>query len=71
MADKFCIDCKWAIPGDHSDYNCLNPFNDNLYDWFNPSTGDIIRDIRRSSVTYEKNTCEEFTAKKKISPSSK
>jgi hypothetical protein len=70
VADKFCVDCKWVIPGDNTTYNCLNPMNDNLYDWFNPSTGDVIRDIRRSSVTYEKNTCDEFAQKKK-SPSSK
>lgn len=71
MADKFCIDCKWVIPGDNAGYNCLNPLNDGLYDWFNPSTGDVIRDIRRSSVTYEKNTCDEFSPKKKSQVSSK
>ena len=66
MSDEFCVDCKWVLPGDNSTFNCLNPMNDSLYDWFNPSTGDTIRDIRRSSITYEKNTCDEFTVNKKI-----
>ena len=71
MADKFCADCKWVTFNGNHRYNCLNPMNDDLYDWFNPSTGDVIRDIRRSSITYELNTCTEFVAEKKNSPSSK
>jgi hypothetical protein len=51
-------------------FNCMNPINDRLYDHFNPSSGDIVRDIRRAAVTFETSTCEDFSPKKKI-PSSK
>jgi hypothetical protein len=66
--EKICANCKWIVPQD-AGFNCLNPINDQLYDHFNPSSGDIVRDLRRASVTFEKNTCDEFVQKKKVSSS--
>ena len=64
MTEKICVNCKWVYAQDVG-FNCMNPIND-LYDHFNASSGDVIRDIRRAAVTFEKNTCDEFTVKKKI-----
>ena len=66
MVEKICADCKWVYVQD-TGFNCMNPINDRLYDHFNPSSGDVVRDIRRASVTYEKNTCDDFSSKKKTS----
>ena len=65
MTEKICVNCKWVYAQDVG-FNCMNPINDRLYDHFNASSGDVIRDIRRAAVTFEKNTCDEFTVKKKI-----
>lgn len=67
MTEKVCSNCKWMTRGEKLDFNCLNPINDFLYDYFNSSSGDVIRDLRRASVTYPTNTCDEFT---KIKPPS-
>jgi len=69
MTEKICANCKWVYAQD-AGFNCMNPINDRLYDHFNASSGDVVRDIRRAAVTFEKNTCEEFSLKKKT-PSSK
>ena len=68
MTEKICVNCKWVYAQD-AGFNCMNPINDRLYDHFNPSSGDVVRDIRRATVTFEKNTCEEFALKKKSSSS--
>ena len=65
MTEKICVNCKWVYAQDVG-FNCMNPINDRLYDHFNASSVDVIRDIRRAAVTFEKNTCDEFTVKKKI-----
>jgi len=69
MSEKICGNCKWVYAQDMG-FNCMNPINDRLYDHFNPSSGDVVRDIRRAAVTFETSTCEDFSPKKKI-PSSK
>ena len=68
MTEKICTNCKWVYAQDMG-FNCMNPINDRLYDHFNPSSGDIVRDIRRAAVTFETSTCEEFAPKKKVSSS--
>ena len=65
MTEMICVNCNWVYAQD-AGFNCMNPINDRLYDHFNASSGDVIRDIRRAAVTFEKNTCDEFTVKKKI-----
>ena len=69
MTEKICVNCKWVYAQD-AGFNCMIPINDRLYYHFNPSSGDVVSDIRRAAVTFEKNTCEEFSPKKK-SPSLK
>ena len=70
MAEKNCVSCKWIAEGNPGNFNCLNPINDHLYDWFNSSTTETIRSIRRASVTYKNHSCDEFSARKKplVSP---
>ena len=66
MANKTCMECKYVRLDNHGMHNCMNPINDVIFDWFNTSTGDVIRDVRRASQTYEKNYCDEFIAKKRL-----
>ena len=62
MTEKSCAACKWVYKTDEEvpQFNCLNPLNDLLYNWFNTSTGDVVKNIRRSVEVEPDEVCDEF-----------
>jgi len=63
MKDKICGDCSWVrqiSAGKHSDYVCMNPKNDVLWDYFNQSTGDVVRNNRKAQSVLYDHGCQHF-----------
>jgi hypothetical protein len=56
---KECATCKWW-----KNNLCMNPMNDIIYDHFNQSSGDVIKNIRRAMPVGPKSICEEYSRKK-------
>ena len=63
MSEAKCSECRWVYVSDDEvkQYNCLNPLNDLLYNWFNTSTGDVVKNIRRSVEVEPDEVCDEFS----------
>lgn len=64
VAEKSCASCKWMRRGDL----CLNPMNDQLFDWFNASTGEVMPNIRRVSKVMDAGYCNEYAINKEPGP---
>jgi len=59
---KQCKNCMWF---DFKEV-CLNPINDMTYDYFNHSTGELVKNIRRMSSVKPDDVCLEWVKKKKL-----
>ena len=66
VIQKQCKTCKYW------DYKeiCLNPMNDMIYDYFNASTGELVKNIRRASSVRSDEVCTEWVKRKNITPPS-
>ena len=64
VVDKSCSTCKWNRNVSNSSALCMNPVNDTLFDWFNPSTGDTIIGVRKISNVLESGYCYEHAINK-------
>jgi hypothetical protein len=70
MNTKICGNCAWvrAISEGKrtSDYVCMNPKNDELWDYFNHTSGEVVRYVRQVQQVLHDNHCEHFTPIKGI-----
>lgn len=60
---QMCCDCKWfkkAQPIVGADTICVNPLNYQTYNHFNPSSGDVIRNIICAPQVLYDATCEHW-----------
>ena len=70
MQEKICGNCKWVRQidgGKVKNYVCMNPVNDMLWDYFNASSGNVIRNIRLVTPTLYDSTCQNFDRIKAVS----
>ena len=66
--NKSCNSCKWFRAVFNSPSLCMNPVNDTLFDWFNPSTGDTIIGVRKISTAMDEGYCYEYAINKAPGP---
>ena len=59
MKEKNCDLCRWYRPIVTNGW-CMNPLNDRLYDYFNPTNGQIVDGLRRPMPVDRADWCPEF-----------
>jgi hypothetical protein len=64
MSNKACGICKWYRQTTPMHGVCMNPCNDELFDYFNTGTGDVTTNLRRVANVGKTEVCEEFTPQK-------
>jgi hypothetical protein len=60
---NICADCKWfkkAQPVVDADTICVNPLNFQTYNYFNPSTGDVVKNIICAPQVLFDGTCNHW-----------